>query len=306
MSAGELRDSGPRDHVVQFYQDDVDLGGRVAGYLREAVCGGGIAIVIATAGHRDLFRERLTASGADMTAACASGAYLELDAGDTLRRFMDGGSPDPARFDAAVARLIRAAAVQGRPVRAYGEMVALLWQQGLVTAAIELESLWNGLGRAEPFSLYCAYPLNSVADPARSSALAEVCGQHAAVLESLAPVQARTFPASLDSVPAARHFVTRTLHEWGAGDPHGDAALSVTELAANAVRHGRSDFTVTLFLSEDTVKIAVRDSTPFPPGTSSLPVRPLHGLSAVAAMSHRWGTEPLGPAGKIVWCELAR
>lgn len=195
---------------------------------------------------------------------------------------------------------------RGGPVRAYGEMVALLWNQGLVTAAIELESLWNGLGRAEAFSLFCAYPLGSVVDPARSSALAEVCGKHAAVVESSSPVQARTFPASVHSVPRARHFVTRTLREWGVGDAQGDAALSVTELAANAVRHARSDFTVTLFVTADTVKIAVRDRAPFPPGTSSLPARPLHGLSAVAAMSRRWGTEPLDAGGKLVWCELAR
>lgn len=306
MATGRLGDAGPRDHVVQFYQDDAVLADRVAGHLREAVCGGGVAVVIAASGHRDLFRERLAASGADLAAAGASGAYLELDAGDTLRRFMAGGAPDPVRFDAVVGRVIRAAASQGRPVRAYGEMVALLWDQGLVPAAIEVESLWNALGRAEAFSLFCAYPLDSVADPARSRALAEVCGQHAAVLESPSPVQARTFPAFLDSVPGARHFVTRTLHEWGVEDACGDAAFSVTELAANAVRHGRSDFTVTLFVTEDTVKIAVRDSAPFPPGASSLPARPLHGLGAMAAMARRWGAEPLGASGKLVWCELAR
>jgi hypothetical protein len=80
----------------------------------------------------------------------------------------------------------------------------------------------------------------------------------------------------------------------------------VTELAANAIRHGRLDFMVTLFVTEDTVKIAVRDSAPFPPGTSSLPVWPLHGLGAVTAMARRWGAEPLGAAGKLVWCGLAR
>jgi MEDS: MEthanogen/methylotroph, DcmR Sensory domain/Histidine kinase-like ATPase domain len=257
-------------------------------------------------GHRDLFRERLTASGADMAAASASGAYLEFDAGDMLRRFMAGGTPDPGRFDGAVGRVIRAAAGQGRQVRAYGEMVALLWNEGLVTAAIELESMWNGLGRTEVFSLFCAYPLDSVADPTRSRALAEICGQHASVLESPSPVQARTFPASLDSVTSARHFVTRTLREWGAEEASGDAALSVTELAANAVRHGRSDFTVTLFVTGDKVRIAIRDSTPFPPGESAFPARPLHGLGAVAAMARRWGAEPLGASGKLVWCELAR
>ncbi|HKN54355.1 MAG TPA: hypothetical protein VJX66_17775 [Amycolatopsis sp.] len=59
--------------------------------------------------------------------------------------------------------MIRAAAGAGRPVRAYGEMVAWLWDAGLAGAAIKLEAMWNDLGRAEAFSLYCGYPLDSVA-----------------------------------------------------------------------------------------------------------------------------------------------
>lgn len=306
MVTGSLRDPGPRDHVVHFYQDDADLAGQVAGYLRDAVSDEGVAIAIATPGHRHSFRERLTASGADMAAASAGGAYLELDADDMLRRFMAGGTPDPARFDAVIGPVIRAAAARGRPVRAYGEMVALLWEDGLAAAAIELESMWNDLARAEPFSLYCGYPVDSVADPAQVDALAEVCGLHAGVLESTSPVQARSFPASLNSVTSARHFVTRTLREWGAERISADAALAVTELAANAIRHGRSDFTVTLFANEGRIRIAVRDRAPLPPGTSSLPARALHGLGAVAAMAGRWGTEPLGARGKLVWCELTR
>ena len=306
MSTGSLPDAGPRDHVVCFYQDDADLVGKVAGHLRGALCDAGVAIVIAAPGHRRLFRERLTAAGVDIAAVSADGAYLELDADDTLSRLLAGGSLDPARFDAAVATVIRAAAGAGRPVRAYGEMVARLWEAGLVGAAIKLEGMWNDLGRAEAFALLCGYPLDSVADPAHAHALAQVCGQHASVLESPSPVQARSFPASPGSVTSARHFVTRTLREWRAEVPLADAALAVTELAANAVMHARSDFTVTLSATGATVRIAVRDSAPLPPGKSSLPTRPLHGLDAMAAMALRWGVEPLGAAGKLVWCELAR
>jgi anti-sigma regulatory factor (Ser/Thr protein kinase) len=306
MSTGSLPDAGPRDHVVCFYQDDADLAGKVAGHLRGALCDAGAAIVIATPAHRRLLREQLTASGVDIAASRASGAYLELDADDTSRLFLADGSPDPAHFDAAVASVVRAMAGGGRLVRAYSEMAARLWNAGLPGAAIELEAMWNGLGRAEAFSLLCGYPLDSVAGPAQSHALAQVCGQHASVLEPASPVHARAFPASLGSVTSARHFVARTLRAWRAQGPLADAALAVTELAANAVLHARSDFTVTLVATGDTVRIAVRDSAPLPPGTSSLPARPRHGLDAMAAMALRWGVEPLGTAGKLVWCELAR
>jgi hypothetical protein len=43
-------------------------------------------------------------------------------------------------------------------VRVFGEMVSLLWDAGLIDAAVELEVLWNELGVQYPFSLLCAYP----------------------------------------------------------------------------------------------------------------------------------------------------
>ena len=40
--------------------------------------------------------------------------------------------------------MLRQAAKAGRPVRVFGEMVALLWDPGLTDAAIEVEAMWNG------------------------------------------------------------------------------------------------------------------------------------------------------------------
>jgi len=43
-------------------------------------------------------------------------------------------------------------------VHAFGEMVALLCQDGLFDAAVELEGLWNELAARFRFHLFCAYP----------------------------------------------------------------------------------------------------------------------------------------------------
>jgi hypothetical protein len=48
-------------------------------------------------------------------------------------------------FRSVVGRLMSKAARSGRPVRAYGEMVALLWDAGHLDAAIDVELLWNEL-----------------------------------------------------------------------------------------------------------------------------------------------------------------
>ena len=306
-------------HAVQFYGHDEELAERVAGYLLEALGGGGVAIVIATPEHRRDFEDRLgkaLGGDADLAAARDAGAYLALDADQTVRELMPAGRLDRAAFDRVIGGLVRRAGTGGRPVRAYGEMVALLWDDGLVSAAIQLEEMWNELGRRLSFSLFCGYPVGSVTRDGHLDAFAAVCRLHREVVGLSATGASgsggqagghstvRTFPFARAAPASARHFTVGTLHDWGAGDIADDAALVVTELAANAIVHAHSAFTILLSARGDLVRISVRDASPVP-GAALAPA-PLHGLGAVDALASRWGVEPLGHAGKSVWVELRR
>ena len=182
-SGTDVLSARPGDHVVLFYQDDDGLAGRVSEYLLEAIQQGGAAIVIATPDHRLLFERRLAQVGIDIAAAQVSGSYLALDASETVRRFIIADWADPASFWQAISPLIRQAAGTRQPVRIYGEMVALLWDDGLVNAAIEVEAMWNELGGQYPFSLLCAYPAQSVSGSRHLDALAEVCRAHAVAVD---------------------------------------------------------------------------------------------------------------------------
>ena len=306
------------DHVVQFYGHDAELAERVSGYLLGALEGGGVAIVIATPEHREEFEARLEQAGADLAAARDDGAYLTLDAAGTLRELMGAASPDrqeldrptldEGAFDRVIATLIRQAAADGRPVRAYGELVALLWDDGLVNAAAQLEALWDQLNRRHPFSLFCGYRADSVTR--EIDAFAEVCRLHHAVVGPVAAARAgvpgavRAFAFSREAPAAARHFAVATLRAWGVADLADDAALVVTELAANAIVHAHSAFTVILSVHDDLLRISVRDATPL--DGAGLRAAPLHGLGAVDALASRWGVESLGAAGKSVWVDLHR
>src|SRR5215469_12713382 len=75
---------GNAGHVVQFYGHEEELADRVAAYLREALDDGGVTIVIATQAHRRSFESRLTSVGIDLAAAGRRGAYLALDADETV------------------------------------------------------------------------------------------------------------------------------------------------------------------------------------------------------------------------------
>ena len=86
-----------------------------------------------------------------------------LDAREMLSTFMVGSMPDPERFKSAVGSVIeRSGRRTDRPcVRAYGEMVDLLWKDGNPAAAIWLEELWNDLASTHSFSLMCTYAMGN-------------------------------------------------------------------------------------------------------------------------------------------------
>jgi hypothetical protein len=144
----------------------------------------------------------------------------------------------------------------------------------------------NELGRQYSFSLFSGYQAAAPTPPAT-----------------------RSFPFSRDAPAAARHFAVGELTRLASTQLADDTALVVTELAANAVVHAHSGFTVALSAHGDTLRISVRDQTPLPSpqdSGSALSPAPLHGLGAVDAMATRWGVTSLGSAGKTVWVDLRR
>jgi hypothetical protein len=288
-------------HVVQFYGRDEELTERATDYLLGALTGGGVAIVIATPEHRHEFETRLARAGVDLAAARDDGSYLARDAAQTLSELMAAGQLDGAAFDRVIGTVIAAAGAGGRPVRAFGEMVALLWDDGLVSAAVRLEAMWEELGGKHPFSLFCGYRTDAV--PRGMDAFAEVCRLHGEIVGGRSGT-ARPFAFSRAAPAEARHFAVATLNVWGAGDLAGDVALVVTELAANAIVHARSAFTVILSVHDDVLRISVRDAVPL--DGAGLRAAPQHGLAVVDALASRWGVESLGNAGKTVWVDLLR
>jgi len=288
-------------HVVQFYGRDEELAERVTGYLLGALGRGGVAIVIATPEHQREFETRLGQAGVDLAAARDDGSYMALDAARTLRELMTGGRPDRVAFDRVIGTVIRRSAAGGRLVHAFGEMVALLWDDGLVSEAVQLEGMWDELSRRSSFSLLCSYRADSVTRDL--GAFAEVCRLHGQIVGSRSGT-AQAFAFSREAPAAARHFVVATVNAWGAGDLADDAALVVTELAANAIVHAHSAFTVILSAHYDRLRISVHDAGPLV--GAGLPAARLHGLGAVNALASRWGVESLGNAGKTVWVDLLR
>ena len=169
-------------HAVQFYERESYLLDSVTEYIGSALSTDSAGILIATAPHRDGIAQRLTAHGLDILGASAQGRYVALDARDTLSRFMVDGWPDPVRFDETVGTLLAKTSQRAPRIHAFGEMVALLWAEGNSEAAIRLEELWNELGTRLPFSLLCAYPIESFHDTSHAKPFDEMNATHTQVI----------------------------------------------------------------------------------------------------------------------------
>lgn len=115
----------------------------------------------------------------------------------------------------------------------------------------------------------------------------------------------RRFPHDPRSVGDARAFVRAALCADGLDDAVGDALLVVSELAANALEHAGTAFSVTADTALG-VRLTVEDAGGGRPEQQSVGAGDVsgRGLAMLAALG-RWGVDPL-PAGKRVWWESHR
>lgn len=295
------------DHAVTFYERDDALCRTVAEFLSEAIERGGAGIAIATEPHRRAIEAELRAR-IDVAEAFGDGTLVLCDAAGTMAGFMSGGRIDASAFRSVIGSILRDAAEAGTPVRAYGEMVALLWDGGDVLGAIELEELWNALASDHEFSLLCGYRSSSVNGHEHEEALEHVCRLHSCVLTPAEPDArevAAEFGASDDAPKAARRLVVDALRGWGLeGSMLDDAQLVLSELATNAIRHARSGFSVAARRTDSGVLLSVRDSSAVQPTVRNEPTDASgRGLRIVSALASTWGVEH-APEGKTVWAEL--
>ncbi len=180
--------NGAPGHLVQFYEIEGFLCEAVAEFLARGLEAGQPAVLIATEPHRQAVARHLAAMGVDLRAAEATGYWRAVDAAELLATFLIGREPDRARFFATVGSLIeassRAASAAGgaTAVRAYGEMVDLLWAERNASGAVRLEELWNELGERQRVTLLCAYAMGNFVQESDASALADICRLHTHVI----------------------------------------------------------------------------------------------------------------------------
>lgn len=178
---GLLKDPQPGDHFARLYQDPISLINALEVYIGTGLERGEAAIVLAVRHHREQLQRRLEQRGMNCQSLAASGQLAFLDAHAALEQIMHAGPgrPDRETFDALIRPAIRRGLSQFGRLRAYGELVNVLWQHADRPAAHTLEQWWNGLIDEYRFSLLCAYRANVFDNNhGMQAALEQVCQTH--------------------------------------------------------------------------------------------------------------------------------
>jgi anti-sigma regulatory factor (Ser/Thr protein kinase) len=113
------------------------------------------------------------------------------------------------------------------------------------------------------------------------------------------------FGPEVTSVTLARHRMVEFLYDVPE-DVRMVAALLVSEITTNAVRHAGTHFSLGANVTPFGLRVEVADESPQPPvirdaGPSDMSGR---GMMLVSQLADNWGTERI-PAGKLVWFELS-
>ena len=126
------------EHFVQIYEAEEVFIDILASFVSEALKKDHVAVVIATPAHRQELNQRLMESGHDLAALRLQDQLISLDAEEMIRKFMANGWVDDEVFFQFVADTLVRAMQDGRKVRAFGEMVTIMWLKGYYGAAVRL------------------------------------------------------------------------------------------------------------------------------------------------------------------------
>lgn len=148
----------PTDHVLQIYENEDAFMNLLMGFVSSGIKNHECVVIIGTALHVSALKTALKRQGFNLNELKSDKQLILLDAEDVLANFMVNDWPDEDLFHKKIGEIVGEAHKRNRRIRAFGEMVAVLWAKGLSGATVQLEDLWNKFCENKALCLFCAYP----------------------------------------------------------------------------------------------------------------------------------------------------
>ena len=170
-------------HELLVCLDDTVLVDSLACFIVAALNCGSAVIAVVFESHQDSLLRTLHAQDVETDVVLHRGDLVLLDPSDVLARIIVDDWPDASLLSKTVGDLIRKAAKgatgERRRVVTCGECAPILWEQGKVEAAIQLEHIWNQVTREHGADTLCVYRWTQVSSS--HGHFKELCAEHTAV-----------------------------------------------------------------------------------------------------------------------------
>jgi len=173
-------------HPCHFYSDDASLTANVSRFLAPAFHEGQAMVAFGTPAHLRAIEKRLVAEGHDVEKARARGQYLPFDARVAMNALIEGELPAQHRFEEIIGAEVSRAVNEFGAVRAFGEIVSLMWRDGKRQAALRLEQMWNEAIGLYPLALLCGYNVRAFTSAHDAAGVTGIIAAHTSVLSKAA------------------------------------------------------------------------------------------------------------------------
>ena len=163
------------NHTVQICSTESSHIDLVTRYIKEGLCNGEAVFVIARPALREILKLKMDALSFDGQTLQDPDQIRFFDADFILSCLKSSRSLDERAFQQIlVAPILNAQSVY-KKVRAFGEMVDILWKQGQHDMVIQLLVYWRKLPDTQKLSLLCTYSLDKVAPHLYDESLERIC-----------------------------------------------------------------------------------------------------------------------------------
>lgn len=206
-------------------------------FLLEGAARGDAIVLLGEGAANDSIEAASSGLGIDLAALRQAGRWHRADAAALVASATGVGGVNLDMVEAALRQVLARAGQGGRRVRAYGELVSVLWTSGRRDEAVALEQRWERLLAEAPVELFCGYAIALTDDDFTLTEVEALLALHGAVEPAAAGFE-RQLAASMRELLGAAAPVDEVLD---APRPAGWGTLPPAEALLLWLRNNRPD-----------------------------------------------------------------
>lgn len=169
-------------HLLKICRDEAMQAEAVAYFIRGGLLNHELVIIIARTSLRNAIISHLNVMEVNVQFFKNQGQLKFLDAEFLLSRIVINDSLEEHVIQELIIRPVQIAHLKYGKIRAFGEMVDILWKRRQCERALQLEKLWDDLSKEYQFALFCTYLSNSFDANDYDDSLEHVCNAHSHLL----------------------------------------------------------------------------------------------------------------------------